>query len=476
MKRLIPFCLYLLLGAFTAFSVFANPQYLQLEDYLEQVKTKSPAIKSSTLQIEGSQESSLEGHLIYNPRLSFSGYYMDDKREGVGPLYAGSTSTSDNFNLALDQQFSTGTTAKLSYNIGSSNTSGLNAFLAPGGKFNYSSGLTELDITQPIWKNGFGVETRATSDLAEASSLASHYAEKFKLKQAFSQAESTYYRLAIARESYKLQEEVLDHSKKILEWTNKRVRNQLTDKADELQANAAYQSRQLEIEAAKNEQRSAQLAFNVLRSSASDTVEESLAPLNTESLLNIESPKKADVSDDVKAAEQSERVTVSSNELSKQKAQPDLSLFGSIAYNGVDTYKSPAISESFSTKNPMYKIGIQFSMPLFIGENSDIRSGRMKQQLAAESLTLQTKLVNAQNWEDLDKKFSEAKGRLKMADSLVKAQKEKLDHEKYRFNLGRTTTFQVLTYEQDYAQALITRLRIAQEILTNHALMKAYSL
>lgn len=476
MKRAILLGFYLLLGAFTAFSVYASPQYLQLEEYLEQVKTKSPGVKASSLQIEGTQESATEGNLIYQTRFSFNGYYMNDKREVGNPLYAGSTATSDSMTFALDQQFSFGTSAKLSYNLGSSHTSGLNPFLSTTGRFDYSSGLTQLDLIQPIWKNGFGVETRATSELAEASSLASHYSENFKLKQTFSQAESTYFRLAIARESFQLQEEVLDRSKKILEWADRRVKNQLADKIDMLQAKAAFQARQLEIEAAKNERRSAQLAFNVLRNNPSDEVSENLAPLNTETILKMEAPKKAEVSDDVKAAEQAERVAHSSNELSKQKAQPELSLFGSIAYNGVDTYLSPAMGESFSTKHPMYKVGIQFSMPLFFNETSEIRAGRVKQQLAAEALTLQTKLTNAQNWEDLENRFSEAKGRLKLADSLVKAQKEKLDHEKYRFSLGRTTTFQVLTYEQDYAQALITRLRIAQEILTTHAQMKAYSL
>ena len=472
--KLLGFCL--LISAFTAISVYANPQYLQLDDYLEQVKTKSPAVKSSNLQIDGSKESSSEGGLIYNPRFSFLGYYMNDKREVANALFSGSTSTSDNMTFALDQQFSFGTSAKLSYVLGSSQTSNINRGIVPSGSFNYSSGQTELDITHPLWKNGFGIETRATADLAEANSLASHYSESFKLKQTYSQAESTYYRLAIARESFKLQEDVLDRSKKILEWADTRVRNQLADKVDMLQAKAAYQARQLEIETAKNEQRSAQLAFNTLRYDSSDQVTEVLAPLNTENILKIEAPKKAEVTDDVKAAEQAERIAYSSNELSKQRAQPDLSLYGSLAYNGVDNYLSPAINDSFSTKNPMYRFGVQFSMPLFIGETSDIRSGRTKQQLATEANTLQTKLVNSQNWVDLEKRFSEAKGRLTLADELVKAQKNKLDHEKYRFNLGRTTTFQVLTYEQDYAQALITRLRIAQEILTTHAQMKAYSL
>ena len=465
--------LFFALGFFLTTYTYA--QELQLNDYLEQVKSKSPGVKSSSFQIEGTKESAKEGDLIYNTRFSFMGSYMDDKRQSSG-LYAGSTSTSSNMLFAFDQQFSTGTAAKLSYNLMNSNTLGLSPFIAALAQNKFTNSQTELDLTQSLWKNSFGIETRATSDLAEASSLASYFSEKFKLKQTFSQAESTYYRLSIARESLKLLEEVLGHSKKILEWTEKRTKNQLADKADMLQAKAAFQARQLDIETAKDEQRSAQLAFNVLRNASSDEVVETLTPLNTNTIINIEAPKKADVTDDIKAAEQAERVAISSNELSKQKAQPDLSLIGSLAYNGVNSFQSPAISDSYSTKNPMYKIGVQFTMPLFIGETSEIRSGRMKQQLAAEALTLQTKLNNAQTWEDLEKKFSEAKVRLKMADDLVIAQKEKLEHEKYRFNLGRTTTFQVLTYEQDYEQALITHLNIAKEVLTIHAQMKAYSL
>ena len=54
-------------------------------------------------------------------------------------------------------------------------------------------------------------------------------------------------------------------------------------------------------------------------------------------------------------------------------------------------------------------------------------------------------------------------------------QKEKLEYEKYRFELGRTTTYQVLTFEQDYAQALISRLMIEREILSLHAQLKTYA-
>jgi outer membrane protein TolC len=62
-----------------------------------------------------------------------------------------------------------------------------------------------------------------------------------------------------------------------------------------------------------------------------------------------------------------------------------------------------------------------------------------------------------------------------MSEELVTLQKEKLEYEKYRFNLGRTTTYQVLTFEQDYAQALIARLRVEREILAIHSQLKTFT-
>ncbi len=447
---------------------------LQLEDYLEQVKAQSPLVKSSNLQIEGTEQTALESVLPLTPRISFLSSYQDDRREIPSAFTRGSTSSTETYSLGLDQQFKFGTSAKLTYSLITSKTFNFNFASISNPVFNTSQ--TQLDLTQPLWRNWLGSETQATEKATEAASLAGHFAEKFKLKQTLAQAESNYFRLAVARESLKLQDEVLDRAKKIFEWTEKRVRNQLADKADMLQSKAAYQARQLEIEAAKNEERSAQLAFNIMRAKSSDEVPEALSTINTQTVLSITLPPKAETTDDVKAAEQNERAVVASNELSRNRALPELALTGSLAYNGVNASKPEALSRSFTLNHPMYMVGLRFSTSLDLWDAAEIRAGRVKQQLAAEALTQHTRLTNAQTWEDLEKRFDEAKGRLKLAEELVKAQKEKIDYEKYRFNLGRTTTFQVLTYEQDYAQALLARLRIEQEILTIHAQMKAYSL
>jgi outer membrane protein TolC len=461
-------------------SLFANPFAIQtvaapltLQDYLQQVKTQSPGYQASQSTVEGSEQSARDGELQYIPKLSLSASHLNDRREVAG-FFQGSKTIADNFSLGIEKQFEFGLKSKLSYTLLSNNQFNLPATI-PGGAFKFVQGNTQLDLEQPLWKNFFGKETRALSDRDEATSLQTHFLERLNSKRILAQAESAYFRLAIARESVRLQQEVLDRSKKILDWSTKRVKSNLADKSDMLQARAAYQLRQIELENNKNELRAAGLAFNILRNSSQEVVSDDLASIDTRQILTLKAPPRSEKTDDVAAAEQAERLATANQETQLQKTQPELVLFSTLAVNGVDNYLSPALAQSLTTANPMYMVGVRFSMPLYFWETSEIRAGRVKQQLAAESNTRQKRLESDQTWTDLNQKLIEAKERLKMADELVQAQKEKLDHEKTRFNLGRTTTYQVLTFEQDYASALIIRLKIEQEIISTYAQLKVFA-
>jgi outer membrane protein TolC len=465
------FSLFFIFGTLAVNSaVFAQP--VTLDAYLQQVEGTSPAVHSSELNVEGSLHTAKEADLPLIPKLIFNASHELDNRTPVNP-FVGSHTTQDNLGVGLSEQFEFGLNATVSYGLVNNYSDGINPlFYPPNGILQYSQGQTEIDLSQPLWRNFLGAEIKATEARDRATSLSTHYSESFKLKQLRAQAESAYFRLAVARESIKLEREVLDHSQKILDWTSKRVRNQLADKSDMLQAKATLQSRQLDLQSSIDEERSARLAFNSFRNSTDDAVPEELTAVSSDDILILNDPTRADVSDDVKAAEESEKLAVANNELSRQKALPDFSIYATAAYNGVNQYLSPAVGASFTTDHPMYLVGVKFSMPIYFWETSEIRAGRVKQQLGAEAAILQTKLTNDQSWIDWSRKLAEAKARLKMADELVSAQKEKSDYERYRFNLGRTTTYQVLTFEQDYAQALIDRLRIEHEILDIHSQMK----
>jgi outer membrane protein TolC len=447
---------------------------LTLSGYLEQVQNQSPSIQSSSNTIEGSEKSAKESDLITMPRFFFTGSRTTDHRQFYNAFMGGRT-TADNFNLGFEKQFDFGLNAKLSYSLLNNTTSNLFPGIFPGGMNVYSAAQTQLDLNQSLWRNLFGKETKATEDLAEAASLATHYGERFKLKQTLAQAETAYHRVAIANESVRLERELLDRSKKILDWTEKRVNNHLTDKIDFLQSRAGFQGRKMSLENALNELQSAALSFNQFRNQSSGTIAEDVSLIPTSEILALAPPKKAEVTDDVKAAEQAERLNRANQELSLQKALPDFSVFATAAFNGQNGLQSQAMSTAFTSNYPYTAFGVKLSFPIYFWETSEMRAGRTKQQLSAEQATQQKILENTQTWSDLSQKFTEAQGRLKMANELVTMQKEKLEYEKYRFELGRTTTYQVLTFEQDYAQALISRLMIEREILSLHAQLKTYA-
>jgi outer membrane protein TolC len=469
---LLPGCVSLFFLAMSPLR--AHAESLSLESYLEQVRNQSPAVKSSLQLIEGTAASSREKDLIYIPRFFLNTTHTIDRREFPNAFFGGRTN-SDNFNLGVEKVFDFGMSAKVGYTLFNNTTSNLPALLFPNGINAYTQGLTQIDVNQSLWRNFFGKETRAQETLAEASSLSSHFAERHKLKQTLAGAESAYFRAAIANESVKLESELLDRSRKILEWTSRRVQNHLTDKIDLLQAKANTQNREISLRAAIEEQKAANLSMNQFRGLDTHEVPEEIVLQAPETLLTLAPPRRAEATDDLKAAEQGERIARATNELSLQKAQPDLSLYASAGFNGIDRYLSPALRDSFTFSNYLYVFGVKFSFPIYFWETAEIRSGRLKQQLAAESATRQKVLETSRTWNDLTRKLSEAQERLKMTGTLVEMQKEKLEYEKYRFNLGRTTTYQVLMFEQDYAQALISRLRVENEILSLNSQLKTFA-
>lgn len=447
---------------------------LTLNQYLDQALGKSPAIESAKLNTEGALESSKEGNLLYAPQFFTNFTYTNNSREPANP-FSGNQTIAQSLKVGFQKQFDFGLSSSLSHSIESSEIRGFPTSFIPSGVLQNNIALTSLELNQSLWRNFLGKETQATEKAARASSLATHYSEKLKLKETMAAAETTYHRLALAREAVKLQLEVFERSRKILDWATRRVRNQLADKTDMLQAKAAFQAREIELIAQQEEERSARIAFNQARNIQSDIVSETLMPVSYENVMGLAPIKKAESPDSVKAAEEAEHAMVASNEINRQKTLPDFSLFGQVGFNGLDqTRLSSALGESLSTRFPLYVVGVKFTAPLYVFDASDARAGRAKQQLAAEANTRQKRLETEQGWNELSQKFEDAKKRLKLVNSLVESQKEKLEHEKYRLNLGRTSTYQVLTFEQDYAQALINRIRIETEILSLHARMKLF--
>ena len=76
---------------------------------------------------------------------------------------------------------------------------------------------------------------------------------------------------------------------------------------------------------------------------------------------------------------------------------------------------------------------------------------------------------------DLLTKFADAKVKLELAEKISDAQRTKASNERNRLNNGRTTTFQVLSFEVDNASAEILRIQTETDLLNIYAQLKIFS-
>lgn len=213
-------------------------------------------------------------------------------------------------------------------------------------------------------------------------------------------------------------------------------------------------------------------AFNRARGMDSDQVSEALAPFES---IRLEVPSRAEMRDDVMAARAQSKVAEASAELGKQHNAPLVEVFGSYAFNSRQApQSSDAWSQSWQNDRPTSTIGVRFTTAIAPLRSIDINNGYARERDAADLEFQQRARESAVEWQDLASRFADAKQRLTLATQVEKTQGQKMTHERQRLNRGRTTTYQALLFEQDYALAQLARIQTQAEILDLYTRMKTF--
>lgn len=446
-------------------------QRLGLEAYLQEVTQSHDGVRAAQMTAEGAAEKAEEGSLLFSPQLFGQVQASDDKRQPTNPM-AGTRTEAHGGSLGVSQQFRFGLQGKLYYQQGKVKIHGVNPAQMPLNDYYDTS--WNIEITQPLWKNGFGSSARQQEEAAKAQANAQSYMAEYQKKGLLADAETRYWRLAVAREMVKVSQQTYFWAQKIRDYNARKAKLQLADKADALQAEAALKGRALELENARNEESSAMRAFNVARGIDGDKVTETLDLPSLEKLYSLKVPERAKMRDDVKAAEAQKRAAVAAGEMGKDKFKPQVDLFANMALTGKDPDLSESTSKSTSNDYPNNMVGVRFSMPLAMGTTSAVNRGYQKDIQAAE-LTLQRKMFEQESdWNELNRRFEESKNKLKMAVDFAAAQKAKLEAERKRQQAGRSTTYQVFLFEQDFLNAEINLLQIKNQILALNSQMKTF--
>jgi len=445
------------------------------QEFLKDVRANNLEVKSTLQAAEGAKKRAEESDLLTSPAFYTQAQAGADAKLPILAFFNYDKLETQGVSLGVQQLTSYGQNIKLYYNAIHYNYVNL-LFPTPGASpsTNFFDTTPGFEITQSLWSNGFGRGTRANRTLIESQALAASYASQYKARATLAAAEETYWKLVIAREKVAIQTIALEQAKKIFDWSSGRAKRNLGDQADALQARAALEGRGLEMQLAHDEERMAARLFNRARHIDSDEVKETLEELPLEKLISLKAEKRNEKRDDVRAAEEQQRAAIAGAQAAREKVSPTLDLTGSMSFNGRNNAFGPSLGDPFSAGRTTWAIQAKLLIPLDRGAASDAAAGWELERRAAELLYQHRLSEQEQDWKDVGKKLDEAQRRLSLARQLVAAQKTKLEYERARLRQGRTITFQVLSFEQDYAQAQLMQLQAEAVLVSLNSYLRLF--
>lgn len=464
------FCSFFILLTAPLFTSIAAE--LPLSEYLKQVREHHGGFQAADLKTAGFAEQSREKIMLYLPSLMAKGRYLHDEKPTGSPDFMGTKTRAKSLSLGISETSPLGLRGSLTYELNSVTLEGINPVLVP--LASTVEGRPTLELSQPLWRNFFGSETRAQMNLLESKALANSYAEKFRAKQVLTDAEMTYWKTLLAKRLIQLREETRNRAVTLREWSKRRVSLQLADRSDLLQAEAALKLRELELDRALNDAREMNRRFNSLRGIDTDSIEEGFETPSLKELAELQLPNRSPMRDDTKAAEFASRAGAAAAKLVYARGLPTLELSGSLALNSRESTTSDAIDRSFGTAHPTYAIALTLSTPLHFFGAHDLRAGAEKEEIASELEFKRRAFEESQEWKNLEDRFKSAQARLSLVQALEDSQKLKVLNEQERLKKGRTTTYQVLIFEEDYSSAKLNRLTSETEVLSFYAQLKTF--
>jgi hypothetical protein len=422
---------------------------LTLDAYLHQVMRSHEGYLGAQAQSAGALEVSKEAALLFAPQLVSHVEYAYNWWHPIQPEIFGDHAVTKTVTLGVQKLTEFGLQTRLSLAVTQTTLYGADPALTP----NNAEILVGpyFEFTQSLWQNGLGRSDRKKAQALDAQDKATFYSNSYQAKAILAEAETLYWKLAIMRETARVQQESESRTVALRDFNADRVRRHLADVSDLLTSDAALESKKLDLQSALDDERNAARAFNAAREIDSDELEERLSVPDPDFIQSLTVPTRAAMRDDTRAAAEIEVATTANSEVSRDQQTPTLNLFGS------DT-----------------SVGINLAVPLDMGTTASIRSGYAKEIKAAE-LTYQRKYFEQESdWKNLERKFREAKVRLAIAVRMQHAQQLKFEHERTRQKLGLTTAYQLFQYELDYLNSEMAKIQLEGLILGLEAQMKTY--
>ncbi len=442
----------------------SEPLSLTLKETIERVLKNNISISVQSYNSKINEQFIFNKKADFDPTIDFEFTLSEETRQRASTLaYAKSRNKDYDWDLSISQKFVTGGDYEFSMDSNKSETSSSFTLLNPV----YSADL-ELTVTQPLLKD-FGIDlNKREIYIAKNDQKISDHQFTEKIIDTLTEAENIYWDLVFRIEDLKVKETSLQRARDLEKRVKAQVDVGTLAELEILQAKSEVASRDEQLLNAQNLIEDNEDNLKSILNVSFDS-EEGLKKIIPADSPVFEPGNKKSLEEALKAA-----LTHRPDMLAKKKELdnrnieakynenqmlPTLDLVGSLGLNGLsgdsgttDGAYDTALFEAFSTEFGLWGVSINLSYPL--GNRA------AKSQLAAKRLEVAQSLLDIKDLEkNIVVEVREAHRQIETDIKRVQATRvarklaeEKLNAEEKKFEVGLSTSFNVLEFQEDLAE------------------------
>lgn len=408
-----------------------------LNDYMSKIKEVNPQIQAQIKAIEASESKKFQGDLVLNPQLIGKLSFVDDKKDQPIPSLMGTRTINQEVQFGVSKKFLTGTTMSLLDNYQNTQVDGTLMGSVKSNKNYYT-----LSLAQPLWKDSFG----HSNDLRHSRELSQEKMEKMYsqmiLGQFLQDAEAQFWDYLYLKADKELKESSIKRAQDLEAWTKRRYENGIADKSDYLQIQALVAQRKLQLVSSEDD-----LTAQIKK------MRSFLELSEKENLPDYEENFKK------------ERLSFGGNKVRYDviASKYEASLKQVVVSEVHESLKPDLSIEAAYMSLPTTSVALKFSMPIDTTVTNEVKKAAQLDYQSSQLKYERKKQESDLGWDELKRRHKELSKRIEITQQLVDTQKAKVQREREKLMQGRTTTFQVISFEQESQESEVALLKLHVE-------------
>lgn len=437
---------------------------LSVERCVELALAENPELAALALSAEAGEAAIDEARGNFDPFFSGDLGFARNRRESSTSFSAGATSTTEfrNAGVGIGQNLWTGANYNLS--LVADRTEFLQsqsgyALINPA-----LSTALQLTVTQPLLRGAWTTYNTATIETAgmEHQQLEQSYAER--VQETIDLVHAGFWDLLFVQKDVEVKRFALELGERLLEINQKKVKEGVSAPVEVLQAETEIAIRKEALITAENAVKTAedslkQLIFPFRENTGWDFVivpDSTIPSVDSEEVPPWE--KALDTAFQHRPDLHRQQIDLRIKELQVETAEnatlPRLDFTGTTNYAGLDSQWAPSFDDIREQDFPSYRVGLHLEVPIGnIAAKGKLRAATANRDASKQTLqSLQSRI--AREVRDAVRNLQFMKERIAATRKSRELAEKQLEAEERKFEVGLSTNFQVLQFQQDLSQAL----------------------